>query len=253
LSWARIDDGYYENPKVLSAGRDGRDLHLASIVWMAAHWKKQRGVIPSSVLPLLMTHSGVSRRTFNLAIRILEKSELWEVLASDGWLLHDWQKYVRDEDGSRVSARGRIPSRPVLSSSRSSVKQESLLNTEKDQDVELFLLWQLETGRTGTQFLAERRRLMRDRRKEGYSQEDLADAIRGWVNDPWPERRDRNDLKYLLKDGAAVERFRDFHRNGPPAQPVMNMLKAKDASTRAAGWRAVSEQLKAKQLKEAEN
>jgi hypothetical protein len=176
-------------------------------------------------------------------------------MPNGSWLLHDWEKYIRDEDGQSL-ARTRahpVPSRSSSSSSSSSsVKELSLLTTEKDQDVELFLLWQQETGRTQTQFLPERRKLMQARRKEGYSQDDLADAIRGWVNDPWPERRDRNDLKYLLKDGAAVERFRDFHRNGPPAQPVMNMLKAKDASTRAAGWRAVSEQLKAKQLKEAE-
>lgn len=55
-----------------------------------------------------------------------------------------------------------------------------------------------------------------------YDRQDVLDAARGWVNDPWPERAQQNDLAQLLHMGSKrkpaniLERMRDLHRRGPP-------------------------------------
>jgi hypothetical protein len=55
-----------------------------------------------------------------------------------------------------------------------------------------------------------------------YDREDVEDAARGWVNDPWPERAQQNDLAQLLHMGSKrkpvniLERMRDYARNGRP-------------------------------------
>lgn len=42
--------------------------------------------------------------------------------------------------------------------------------------------------------------------------DELLDAVRGWTNDPWPERATQNDLTILLRNRQQVEKFRDLHR-----------------------------------------
>lgn len=57
---------------------------------------------------------------------------------------------------------------------------------------------------------------------ERYPQEDVVDAACGWVNDPWPERAQQNDLAQLLHMGTrrkphnTLEKMRDLCRRGPP-------------------------------------
>jgi len=56
-----------------------------------------------------------------------------------------------------------------------------------------------------------------------YPREDVEDAARGWVNDPWPERAQQNDLAQLLHMGSkrkpqnVLEKMRDLWRHPPPA------------------------------------
>jgi len=56
-----------------------------------------------------------------------------------------------------------------------------------------------------------------------YPLKDVADAARGWVNDPWSDRAQQNDLAQLLHMGSKrkpaniLERMRDLWRRGPPA------------------------------------
>jgi hypothetical protein len=59
-----------------------------------------------------------------------------------------------------------------------------------------------------------RARVIRARLKR-YPPEDVMDAARGWVNDPWEERANQNDLTILLRNDQQCEKFRDLWRNGP--------------------------------------
>lgn len=67
-----------------------------------------------------------------------------------------------------------------------------------------------------------------------YDREDVLDAARGWVNDPWPERAQQNDLAQLLHMGSKrkpaniLERMRDLWRHGPPpviGKQTMNAMR----------------------------
>ncbi|HLW78184.1 MAG TPA: hypothetical protein VKU44_01170 [Terriglobia bacterium] len=69
------------------------------------------------------------------------------------------------------------------------------------------------------QLTKARREAIRARLAENYTEEDLIAAVRGWVNDPWPERRRHNELAILLRDGGQVEKFRGLH--GRPAPALM--------------------------------
>jgi len=69
-----------------------------------------------------------------------------------------------------------------------------------------------------------RRDAIRQARKR-YPFEDVRDAVQGWVNDPWPERAQQNDIGQLLWMGTkrkpqnVLEKMRDLFRRGPPVQP----------------------------------
>jgi hypothetical protein len=51
--------------------------------------------------------------------------------------------------------------------------------------------------------------------EDGHSQEALLAAAVGWVNDPWPERAQQNDLAILFRPGN-FEKFAALAKTGPP-------------------------------------
>lgn len=57
MPWVRLDDGYLTNPKVLQAGRDGRDVHQACIFYCARELTD--GFVPAGALPLIAVMAGV--------------------------------------------------------------------------------------------------------------------------------------------------------------------------------------------------
>lgn len=64
---------------------------------------------------------------------------------------------------------------------------------------------------------------------KSFPADDVKDAVRGWVNDPWQDRATNNDVPQLLRN---VEKFRDLYRN-PPArrnghQPYLNPANEDD-------------------------
>lgn len=57
---------------------------------------------------------------------------------------------------------------------------------------------------------------------EGYEEAVLLDAVRGVVNDPWPDRVLHNDLTIVLRDGEHVEKFAGFFHD--PPRPLVKPL-----------------------------
>lgn len=94
--WVRLDVDYFHNPKVLAAGRDGRDLHLASICWVGRYLTD--GFIPYDAVDALARDAGVRAPG---AVERAVIAGLW--LPSDnghgaGYDLHDFVEM----NGSRV-------------------------------------------------------------------------------------------------------------------------------------------------------
>src|SRR3990167_4950173 len=104
MSWVRIDDGFADHPKIISAGPIAALIQIRSLCYTARHLTD--GFIPRSAVPLLtsgLEHIGIDYGgTHELAIgeqaneidwpRIMILSGLWEENGS-GFKIHDYLDY----------------------------------------------------------------------------------------------------------------------------------------------------------------
>jgi hypothetical protein len=114
-----------------------------------------------------------------------------------------------------------------------------------DDVTRVFQAWQASTGRHRANLDANRRQAIHGALK-AYPLEDVLDAVKGWVNDPWPDRAQQNDLAQLLHMGSKrkpkniLEAMRDLQRNG---RPVTAGRRTRELAENAHGLRALVEQL----------
>jgi hypothetical protein len=85
--WIRLDVDYFHNPKVLTAGRDGRDLHLASICWVGRYLTD--GHIPAEAFDQIAHDAGLDKRQRGRALDGSINAGLW-VPNGHGFELHDF-------------------------------------------------------------------------------------------------------------------------------------------------------------------
>ena len=85
MNWAKIDDGFYDHPKVLIAGEEAANLYLRGLVWCCKHLTD--GAIPREALRTL-----TGRRDAAALAAKLVASGLWEARES-GWAVHDFHDH----------------------------------------------------------------------------------------------------------------------------------------------------------------
>lgn len=85
--WVRLDVDYHQNPKVLAAGRNGRDLHLASICWVARYLTD--GFVPVDAVPVIATDAGLIGRARPSAVTAVVRAGLW-IPTANGYTLNDF-------------------------------------------------------------------------------------------------------------------------------------------------------------------
>lgn len=104
-----------------------------------------------------------------------------------------------------------VPSQPQAPTKAS--KRADLTGLE----AAVFAAW-VETWSLGPAYrmTPDRRRVIAARVKEGFTEADLVDAVKGSKLDPWPERPQHNDLAQLLKP-SNVPKFAEWHRSGAPS------------------------------------
>lgn len=88
MAWARLDDQFFFNPKVIGAGRDGRDCYIASLTYSTGQLTD--GLVPEGVLPLLGAMAGVT--DIEGAADALVRAGLWEP-CEGGYRIHDFHDY----------------------------------------------------------------------------------------------------------------------------------------------------------------
>lgn len=87
MTWAKLDDGFFDHPKARAAGKDGRELFLAALCHSARNLTD--GFIATTDLPLLAAKAEVNGpRT----ARRLVDAGWWEAVEG-GWLIHDFLIY----------------------------------------------------------------------------------------------------------------------------------------------------------------
>ncbi len=88
MAWLKIDDQYFFNRKVLRAGKDARDLHLASMAHCAGQLSD--GAIDRESLGLLGAMAIVQDAEASAA-KLVEVG-LWDI-DGEGWQIHDYLDY----------------------------------------------------------------------------------------------------------------------------------------------------------------
>ena len=90
MSWAKIDDRFLMNPKVMSAGLEGRALYLAGILYCAGELTD--GKVPAAAVRKLAALSDVEDA--DAAAQRLVGLNLWENdAATGGYIIHDYHDY----------------------------------------------------------------------------------------------------------------------------------------------------------------
>jgi hypothetical protein len=79
-----------DHPKIIKAGRDARDMWLASITWCAKHLTD--GYFPNNLLPSLAVSAGVDVANCQTFAKTLLQVGLWDS-SEDGYQVHDYLDY----------------------------------------------------------------------------------------------------------------------------------------------------------------
>lgn len=245
MSWFAVDDGLNHNDKwaELLVRFEWDVSALATAVWLRAGSACARRKEPSfTKAQAVVLVAGTPRDKVYDALSALVDVGLVE--ESNGlFLFINWDKYNGSEEARRAAEAERkrlsraklsadcpalsadIPDtsqdRPVTSrgpaspspSPSPSPKQETpnlALAETASPSRTVFEFWQKETGHEHSKFDVKRKRLVEARLKEGYTVEQLCDAIRACVKDPWYRgKNDRNkvfdSLNMICRDAAKVD------------------------------------------------
>ena len=87
MTWAKLDDGFLDHPKARAAGKDGRALFVASLVFAAQQLTD--GFVALDALPLIAAKAEVRP---NITAQRLVRIGLWET-GDGGWWIHDWKDF----------------------------------------------------------------------------------------------------------------------------------------------------------------
>lgn len=91
MSWVRLDDGFWTNPKVLAAQPLSRGLYLAGLCYSARELTD--GVVPKAAIPLLLAQVGATKK----APADLVACGLW-VEVDGGWAARDFLEFNKSRD-----------------------------------------------------------------------------------------------------------------------------------------------------------
>jgi hypothetical protein len=99
MSWARIDDAFDDHPKVLAVleheqGAAAIGLWTLCLTWAHRNTRK-RGKVPG-LLPASLPRRYLGPGARELAA-LLVKERLWEDRAGEGWVIHDFERYLPTE------------------------------------------------------------------------------------------------------------------------------------------------------------
>lgn len=104
MSWIKLDDQWMDHPKIIRAGRDARDMWLASITWCAKHLTD--GIFPAELLPALAVMAGIDVANCQELARVLLEVCLWE--SHDGsFRIHDYLEYNPSKEQVESNKRAR--------------------------------------------------------------------------------------------------------------------------------------------------
>lgn len=95
MSWAKIDDQFFTNPKVIELSKDAKLLYLSALTYCTGQLTD--GIITPGALRVIAAMVDVSRD----AAAALQSAGLWEH-HENGWLIHDYHAYNPTADEAKT-------------------------------------------------------------------------------------------------------------------------------------------------------
>lgn len=145
-------------------------------------------------------------------------SEVDKMAAAAGWGSQDDDEGDGQIDYPPPSQSDYLNKRAVNKAVSKAKRNIALMDDEK----KILDAWCDATGRKrgSVRMTPDRQRKILARLREGYTMEDLLDAVRGVALSPFhmgknTQRQKYDDLVIVLRDGSQVEKFRDLYRSGP--------------------------------------
>lgn len=136
MAWARIDDNFFNHPKVRKAGKDAVIFHVAALCHSNAFTTD--GFIADDMLQLIATQA-FHKRADGYADRLVE-CELWERVEG-GYLIHDFLKYNHsktevEEIRTKKSISGKQGGRPIKAEEKQIESKPKANNEAKEKVIE---------------------------------------------------------------------------------------------------------------------
>lgn len=104
MPWIRLDDQWMEHPKVIAAGRDARDVWLASITWCAKYMTD--GFFHSNLLPSLAVMAGIDVANCQQIASTLLAVGLWDA-TENNYKIHDYLDYNPSKEEVKATKEAR--------------------------------------------------------------------------------------------------------------------------------------------------
>lgn len=134
MAWARIDDNFFNHPKVRKAGKDAVIFHMAALCHCNSFTTD--GFISDDTLELIAAQA--FQRKANGLAEVLVECELWDRIEG-GYQIHDYLEYNYskqqvDEIKTKRSEAGKQGGRPRVTKPKANEKQiESKLQANSKQ------------------------------------------------------------------------------------------------------------------------
>jgi hypothetical protein len=238
LAWARFDDQYHKNPKVLSVPPAARWLHAASVTHSRLG-RSTTGFLTILEAEGLAVAQSVNRR----AITQLADAGLWD-RTDGGYLVHDYPDYLPESSKERTQAwRDRLSRdghgdggvtvteshKPVSRATGipnpnpNPVPRERVAKATPKIDPyaegvdRVFAAFLKGTKRSASTMLTpERRKHVHARLAQGYEEARVIRAAVGIMRDPWFVEHHKTDLTDSLRSGSTLERFAQLEEEAAP-------------------------------------
>ena len=97
MTWVKVDDQFYDHPKAIKAGRDGRDLFIAGLCYCAAQLTD--GFIAAESVPLIAAKAGIPNA--KKAATTLVSVGFWDSV-DGGYSVHEYLEY--NPSGDKIKA-----------------------------------------------------------------------------------------------------------------------------------------------------
>jgi ATP-dependent exoDNAse (exonuclease V) alpha subunit len=160
------------------------------------------------------SHTGERASTADLGMQLRASAEnelrLQRELASAKRLIRKHEKTIRERNEEIAEIRA------ALTDAHNAPDYD-----HADDIVEIFTFWQKECGHLKTRMTSDRVTKIRARLREGYTKDELKQAINGAARNPWKiDGRVYDDIASIFKSGRAVD---DMKARGELARPVTHV------------------------------